>query len=87
MLKTFTILALWIAALAAALGFEIPQSRAAAGDEPWCILDDEGRSHCQYSSPQQCLQEIANGNRGFCTQNPWGSAAAAAPPQRSRRNK
>ena len=87
MLKTFTILALWIAASAAALGFAIPQSRAAAGEEPWCILDDEGRSHCQYSSSQQCLQEIASGNRGFCTQNPWGSAAAAPPQQRSRRNK
>jgi hypothetical protein len=66
--------------LAASLCCGVPRSRAAGGDQPWCIISDEGNLHCYYATPQACLQEIASGNRGFCTQNPAGSSAAAAQP-------
>jgi Protein of unknown function (DUF3551) len=51
-------------------------SRAAGGEEPWCIIDSEGNLHCWYASSQACLQQIASGNRGFCVQNPSGGASA-----------
>jgi Protein of unknown function (DUF3551) len=58
------------AALAAGLCVRAPVSGAAGVDEPWCILDYEGNSHCYYRTSQDCLRAIANGSRGFCNTNP-----------------
>jgi Protein of unknown function (DUF3551) len=75
-------------ALAVGVSFGVPASRPAGVDEPWCILDYEGNSHCYYRTAQDCLQAIANGSRGFCNTNPspgLSALPAAAPPtQRSR---
>jgi hypothetical protein len=73
---------LGIAILTAGLCSGASTGRAAGGDAPWCIIDDEGNLHCWYASSEACLQQIAGGNRGFCVQNPsGGSVAPAAPPQ------
>jgi hypothetical protein len=79
---------LGIGVAAASLCLGALQSRASGGDAPWCIINDEGDLHCYYATSQACLQEIAGGSRGFCTQNPSGSSAgtAAQPgPRASRR--
>jgi Protein of unknown function (DUF3551) len=76
-LKTFALLALGIAACTASLFFCTSPSRAFNDDAPWCLIGYEGNLHCYYATSQACLQEIAGGSRGFCTQNPAGSAAAA----------
>jgi len=86
-LKTFKFLALGIVALAASLWCGGTESRASGGDAPWCIINDEGDQHCYYVTSQACLQEIAGGNRGFCVQNPAGSAAAASPEQQTLRRR
>jgi hypothetical protein len=80
-LRIFVLFLLGMAAVAAGLGLGMPRSLAGGGDAPWCIINDEGDLHCYYATSQACLAEIASGNRGFCTQNPSGDAAAAAPSQ------
>jgi hypothetical protein len=82
-LKIFALFLLGIALFAAGLCLDTPQSFASGGDAPWCIINDEGDLHCYYASSQACLAEIAGGNRGFCTQNPAGGAAASAPSQQA----
>jgi len=76
------------AALAAGWCCNAPPGHAAAGSEPWCIVTDEGDSKCNYATSQQCLQEVASGNRGFCNMNSTAgpSAAAAAQPARRKRH-
>jgi hypothetical protein len=86
-LRIFALFLLGIGLFAAGLGLDMPQSRAAGGDAPWCIINDEGDLHCYYASSQACLAEIAGGNRGFCTQNPAGGAAASAPSERAPRRR
>jgi hypothetical protein len=81
--KAFALFLLGIALFAAGLCLNIPRSVASAGDAPWCIISDEGNLHCYYASSQACLAEIAGGNRGFCTQNPAGGAAASAPSEQA----
>jgi hypothetical protein len=75
------------AAVAAALGFAVvvgvSPGRAAAGAEPWCVLDSQGDVHCNYATAQDCLQEVAL-SRGFCTQNS-STPAAPAPARGTRR--
>jgi hypothetical protein len=88
--RTFSVLKilLGIGVVTASLCFGPPQSLASGGDAPWCIINDEGDLHCYYATSQACLQEIASGNRGFCTQNPGGSSAGTAAqrgPRASRR--
>jgi Protein of unknown function (DUF3551) len=80
------ILAIALAALATGLCVQLPGSRAAAGDEPWCIIDDEGNSHCNYPTSQECLQAIASGagSRGFCNVNSSPAPASAAQPVKRR---
>ena len=84
---TFRLMTIAAAALAAGLCFAVPAARAAAGAEPWCIIDVEGNPHCNYRSSQECLAAIASGEHGFCNQNssPAPSAAAAAPERGKRR--
>jgi Protein of unknown function (DUF3551) len=88
-LKTCKLFSFGIAAATASLCLGAPQSLASGGDAPWCIISDEGNLRCYYASSQACLQEIASGNRGFCTQNPAGSSAgtAATPEPRTSRRK
>jgi len=89
-LNTVTRLTFAAAALAAGLCSGVPASRAAAaGAEPWCIVTDEGNTHCNYGSSQECLQAIANGERGFCNVNsssPPSSAIVAQPQHRKKRS-
>jgi hypothetical protein len=70
------------AAVAAALGFAVfsgvSPGWAAAGEEPWCVIDSQGDVHCNYATAQDCLQEVAL-SRGFCTQN------SSTPPARGTR--
>ena len=82
-LRIFALFLLGIAFFAAGLCLDTPQSLASAGDAPWCIISDEGNLHCYYASSQACLAEIAGGNRGFCTQNPAGGAAASTPSEQA----
>lgn len=81
--KIFAPFLLGIALFAAGLCLDTRRSLASGGDAPWCIINDEGDLHCYYASSPACLAEIAGGNRGFCTQNPAGSAAASAPSQQT----
>lgn len=87
MFKISAISVLAALVLAAGLCGGASQSRAAAGSESWCIVDDEGNTHCNYASSQDCLQAVASGNRGFCNVNSLASPSqpVAAPRARHRR--
>jgi hypothetical protein len=68
--------------------FYVPISRAATVDEPWCIIDAEGNSHCYYPTSQDCLRAMANGARGFCSGNPSpGLSAGPAAVQLTQRRR
>jgi hypothetical protein len=62
------------AAVAAALFFQVPASRAYFGDGPWCALTDTGFNNieedCTYRSIEACRRNVIAGNRGFCNPNP-----------------
>jgi len=73
----FLTLTIAMPAVAAGLCCGASPARAAAGAEPWCIVDDEGNAHCNYATSQECLAEAAI-SRGFCNVN--SSAAPSAPP-------
>jgi Protein of unknown function (DUF3551) len=81
--RIFAMFLLGITVFTAGLCLDTPSILASAGDAPWCIISDEGNLHCYYATSQACLAEIAGGNRGFCTQNPAGGAAASAPSQQT----
>jgi Protein of unknown function (DUF3551) len=71
------------AALAAAMWFHVPPSRA-FGDAPWCAVIDIGNGEaywdCQYNSVAECAPNVAAGNRGYCNPNPeWRGPYAPAP--------
>jgi hypothetical protein len=68
-----------LSAVTAGLFSDLRQSRAAAGSEAWCIVTDEGDNKCNYASSQECLQAVANGNRGFCNVNSSAAPASGAP--------
>jgi hypothetical protein len=82
------VLGILIATIAACCSHE--PARAASGEAPWCIIDNEGDLHCWYADSAACLQQIAGGSHGFCLQNPSGAAASApaqsqAPARRRRK--
>jgi Protein of unknown function (DUF3551) len=77
-MMSFRTVTMATAATAAALTFGVSPGRAAAGGEPWCIIDDQGNAHCNYATSQDCLQESAL-SRGFCTPN----SSASTPGKRS----
>lgn len=66
------IIAAAAAAIAVAMCFDIPVSRASSGDEPWCVMrfGDDIYWDCHYRTAQECLASIASGNRGSCNVNP-----------------
>jgi Protein of unknown function (DUF3551) len=79
------------AALAAALCFDIPASRA-FGDAPWCAVKNLGRNDvywdCQYRTFEACYPN-ALADRGFCNLNPWPGPSTpntAAHPRHQKRH-
>jgi hypothetical protein len=68
-----------IAALAAAMLFDLRPSEAYYGNGPWCAVESLGFStvteDCSMRSFEQCRMQTIAGNRGFCIPNPrWLSA-------------
>jgi hypothetical protein len=62
---------------------------AAARDYPFCIKGCDfgsGRGDCSFSTYQQC-QASASGRDAWCAENPYFSARAEMPPDRSRQSK
>jgi hypothetical protein len=88
-LKTFLFSLLAIATVTASLCWDAQPGLASGDDAPWCLMGYEGNLRCYYATSQACLQEIAGGSRGFCIQDPAGSAAgtAAPPEQRASRRR
>jgi hypothetical protein len=64
-------------ALAAAMCFDVPTSRA-FGDAPWCAViplgDEDVHWNCQYRSFEECYPNALS-DRGFCNLNPWPGSA------------
>jgi uncharacterized protein DUF3551 len=61
-------LAIAATVLAAATYFNVPASRAAVADGPWCArinLDDYLNEHCGYRTFEECRSATA-GDRGLC---------------------
>ncbi len=71
---------LFAAVFAAVLGPHgiIAPAHALAGSEAWCIVTDEGNTHCNYATSQECLAAVASTRGGFCNQNSTGGSAPAA---------
>ena len=73
-MKTTMRLMLAVAALVAALCFNVKSSHA-SGDAPWCAVISFGSGDdywdCQYRSVEECVPNVLAGNRGFCNHNPW----------------
>jgi hypothetical protein len=79
-MQTIMRLVLAVAALAAALCFDVPASRA-YGDGPWCAVVSVGSGaviwDCHYRSVEECRPNVIAGNRGFCNLNPgWPGSSA-----------
>jgi hypothetical protein len=92
-MKTIIRLMLAFAAVAAALCFNIPASRA-FGDAPWCAVINIGAGEvewdCQYRSVEECRPNVIAGNRGFCNMNPawpgWYAPKTVAHPMHRKRH-
>src|SRR5437763_14761320 len=81
MMKIIMRLMFAAAALAAVLCFDVPASHASFGDAPWCFVKTGGDNaylDCEYRTSQECLQVLAEGNRGFCNVNPSPGRSAPA---------
>jgi len=85
-------LAIAVAALTAAMCFDVPVSHA-YGDAPWCAVVSLGAGEvvwdCQYRTVEACVPNVIAGNRGFCNPNPaWSHRhppGPAAPPHYRKR--
>jgi len=69
--------AIFMAALAVFLCFDVPASRAGQyGEAPWCAVENDGGRlvwDCEFASAEDCSASVIEGNRGFCARNPyWG---------------
>lgn len=69
---------LTVALAALALIPHAPAAHALAGEGAWCIVTDEGNTHCNYATSQECLAAVAGTRGGFCNENSSGGAAPAA---------
>ena len=86
-------LVLAIAAVAAALCFDVPASQA-YGDAPWCAVVSVGQGDvvwdCHYHSVEECRPNVIAGNRGFCNMNPawpgWYAPKTVAHPTHRKRH-
>jgi hypothetical protein len=72
-----------VAAAAAILCVDIPQSQAGTyGNAPWCAVRNLGTGDmewdCEYYSAAACAPTVIAGNRGFCNLNPY--FVGVAPP-------
>jgi hypothetical protein len=74
------------AALAAVFCCSVSQSQATAGNGAWCIVTDEGDTHCNFANAQECLAAVAGTRGGFCNENSTGGSAPAATPAREKRH-
>jgi hypothetical protein len=84
-----TRIALAIAALAAAVCFDMPSSQAGTyGDAPWCSVQYLGMGEqewdCTYATAAECAPTVIAGNRGFCNRNPYYVEETPAYPQPGR---
>jgi ribosomal protein L39E len=71
------------AALAAAMGVNIPAGHAAGWrHEPWCAVFeyDDVTWDCSYRTFEDCYPNVIGGIRGSCSPNPDGPGASAATP-------
>jgi hypothetical protein len=82
--RTMTKFGAAFVALAALLCCGVSKGHAAAGNEAWCIVTDEGDTHCNYANAQECLA-VAAGSHGFCNENSTGGSAPAPSPAREKR--
>jgi hypothetical protein len=80
--KTFAKLIIGVVALATAMWFGTPSSRA-YGDAPWCAVITIGPGDvywdCQYRTIEECRPNVIAGNRGFCNLNPWPGPSQVVP--------
>jgi hypothetical protein len=78
------------AALAAAMGLNIPAADAATWREnPWCAVIDYGDGgvtwECNYRTFDECYPNVLAGNKGSCNLNPAGPGPQAATPAAPRK--
>jgi hypothetical protein len=70
---------LLVAAIVAAMLFELPATQAYYGNGPWCAVQSRGTGasteDCRMLSFEQCRMETIAGNRGYCIPNPYLSGA------------
>jgi len=73
---------------AAALFIGAPASHAGTyGDEKWCAVTNDGGDainwDCEYETVADCAPAVTQGNRGFCSINPYWQPPPRSPaPQR-----
>jgi hypothetical protein len=91
-MKTNTSLMIATAALAVAMGFDVPASQAGTyGNAPWCAVQNLGAGEvvwdCEYRTVEECVPQVLAGNRGFCNVNPrWTPPLSVAPRQHRKRH-
>jgi Protein of unknown function (DUF3551) len=71
------------AALAAAMGVDIPAGHAAGWrHEPWCAVFeyDDVTWDCSYRTFEDCYPNVIGGIRGSCSPNPDGPGTSVAAP-------
>ena len=81
-------LALVCVAFAAATVFGQLPAQAYYGTGAWCAVQSIGpgvTQRCYFNDWESCSREVIAGNRGFCTTNPYLSAAAPAPVRKPRK--
>jgi hypothetical protein len=73
--KTAAATAIFTAALALFLCFDVSASRASQyGHAPWCAVENDGGRlvwDCEFASAEDCSASVVAGNRGFCARNPY----------------
>jgi len=60
---------------AAAFGFSMPGQAGTYGDEKWCAVTASGGDNldwdCEYDNVADCEPAVTQGNKGFCSINPY----------------
>ena len=77
-------------AFTAAIVFGLQPAHAYYGNGAWCAVQSIGpgvTERCYFNDFESCRLEVIAGNRGFCTNNPYLSAAASAAPERKLRKR
>jgi hypothetical protein len=76
-----------VAAMAAAMLFDLRAAQAYYGNGPWCAVESLGfgtvKEDCSMRDFEQCRLLTIAGNRGFCIPNPyWSGPYGYAEPAR-----